>query len=107
MAGEWLQGRPIYLFFDSLQRWTLLTTRALIGMDQGLLRSMRIDDMRSVGPKSRPSPDAPTEEVHRWKFSWEYLRVAGRQGVEAVVWVPCGNEALALWGILLPYIRNK
>jgi ribosomal protein L40E len=35
---------------------------------------------------------------------WEYLRPVDKVG-EAVVWVPYGGEAHALWNILLPYTR--
>jgi hypothetical protein len=107
IAAEKMQGRPVLVFFDSRDRWTLLTTREVIGLDDGRLRAMNIDDMVAVGSKSHPPRDASAEEIGRWKSSWEYLRVADRQGAEAVLWVPCGGEAYALWNILLPYVRGK
>lgn len=106
-AGEQIQGRPVLVFFDSRERWTLLTTREVIGLDAGRLRAMGIDDMVSVGSALRPPKGATSEEVDLWKSSWEYLRVADRHGIEAIVWVPCGGEAFALWNILLPYVRGK
>ena len=63
--------------------------------------------MVTVGSASHPPEGATIEEVRTWKSSWEYLRVADRQGTEAIVWVPCGGEAFALWNILLPYVRGK
>jgi len=107
IAGERIQGSPVLLFFDSRERWTLLTTRELIGLDEGRLRSMSIDEMVSVGSESHPLTNATFEEVHRWKSNWEHLRAADRHGAAAVVWVPCGGEAYALWSILLPYARSK
>ena len=94
-----LQGRPVLLFFDSLSRWTLLTTRELVSLDKALLRSMRIDDMSSIGPASRRKDGA--------KSNWEYLKVVDQQGNEVIFWVPCGSEAYAIWNILLPHMRQK
>jgi hypothetical protein len=107
IGAERIQGRPVLVFFDSRERWTLLTTRELIGLNAGRLRAMAIADMVSVGSESLPPRGASGDEVNRWKSSWEYLRAADRNGVEAVVWVPCGGEAYALWNILLPYVRGK
>jgi hypothetical protein len=101
-VGEAMCGRPALVFFDSRVRWTLLTTRDVIGLDEGRLRAMSIDDMVSVDSNSHPPEGATSEEIGFWKTSWEYLRVADRHGSEAIVWVPCGGEAYALWNILLP-----
>src|SRR5262249_10354214 len=106
-AGVAMRGRPVLVFFDSRGLWTLLTTREVIGLDEGRLRIMSLDDMVSVGSKSHPPKNATAEEVSRWKSRWEYLRVGERQGAEAIVWVPCGGEAYALWNILLHYVRRK
>ncbi len=106
-AGEAIRGRPVLVFHDSRVRWTLLTTREVVGWDEGRLRAMPIDDMVSVGSQSPPPARATAEEIARWKSSWEYLRVVDRHGAEAIVWVPCGGEAYALWNLLLPYVHGK
>jgi hypothetical protein len=107
IAGERIQGRPVLCSFDSTERWTLLTTREVIGFDEGRLRSMRIDDIRSVDSASQPPMEATLVEVRRWKVSWEYLRLKDRRGDQAVVWVPCGSEAYAIWNILLRFARSN
>jgi hypothetical protein len=105
-SGEAMRGRPVLVFYDSRMRWTLLTTREVIGLDEGL-RAMSIDDMVSVGSNSHPPEGATSEEIGQWKSSWEHLRVADARGTEAIVWVPCGGQAYALWNILLWFVRRK
>src|SRR5262245_15892267 len=88
IAGKAMVGRPVLVFFDSRMRWTLLTTREVIGWDEGRLRAVGINDMASVGSKSQPPDGATAEEIGLRKSSWEYLRVVDRHGAEEVVWVP-------------------
>ena len=106
-VGATMQGRPVLEFFDSRIRWTVLTTREVLGLDEGRLRAMSIDKLVSVGSQSHPPAGASSDDIGLWKRSWEYLRIADRDGSEVVVWVPCGGEAYALWNILLPYVRGK
>jgi hypothetical protein len=106
-AGKQLRGRPVLAFVDSPQRWTLLTTRAVLGLDRGRLWSVDLQDLTVVTNASKPPVGASTEEVGRWKGSWEYLRLEGRNAGVGVVWVPCGGQAYALWNILLAFTRGR
>lgn len=107
VAHDKIYGRVVLVFFDSSKRWTLLTTRELIGWEEGRLRWMPMEDMVSVGSASHPPADASTEEEGRWKATWEYLRVVNHRGKQVIAWVPCGNEAYMLWNILLPFVIAK
>ena len=107
LAGETLRGRPVLVFFDSLARWTMLTTREVMGYSDGRLRSMSISDMTSVSSELEPPMGVTSEEMGEWKRTWEYLHVSDSQGSDSILWVPCGGEAYALWNILLMLIRRK
>jgi hypothetical protein len=105
VAADRLKGRPVLVFADDPTRWTLLSTREVVGLDRGQVRMMRLCELASVGSASEPPLVASQEEIGRWKGSWEYLRLVGRGGEVSVVWVPRGGEAYALWNILLPHAR--
>jgi ribosomal protein L40E len=104
-SGKAIVGYPVLVFYDSSSRWTLLTTREVIGWNERELHSVKLADMVSVGDKRKQPPaDATFQEVSQWKVSLEQLRIADRHGNEIIVWVPWGSEAYALWGILLSMI---
>lgn len=107
VIGKAVQGRPILVHVDSLSRWTLLTTREVLSCDNSRLARMKIEDIGSVGTESSPPSNASSKEVARWKSTWERLRLVDRQGVAAIIWVPGGPEAYAIWNILLPYARGN
>jgi hypothetical protein len=63
--------------------------------------------MVELQPAEQPVEPVTPEEIGLWKGGWEHLRVIGRRGSVAIVWVPCGGEAYALWNILLPYAQGN
>ena len=105
-AGDLLRGKPVLAFIDSPARWTLLTTRQVLSWYDNHLHHVLIDEMISVRSHAFPGAGATSEEIAHYKVTWEYLRLVQCEGT-TLVWVPCGEEAFALWNLLLPFVRSK
>jgi hypothetical protein len=87
-------GKPLLVFFSSMDRWTLLTTNEIISFFDGELRTALLDgifkDIKLVRPPEANSTAELKETAHRLHLT--------RTNQE--IWAPEGEEIFALMNIL-------
>ena len=93
-------GRPVLVFLESPDLWTVLGTKKIMSRHHERLQAFPLRQLVRVGPIDKPQHEWPVEQVRDWKRSWEYLSLKGTWWRKATIWVPCGGEAYALWSIL-------
>lgn len=92
-------GIPVAAVVDSDDKWILIGTASIICKDAGVEQVVNIDHMRAC--------DSPSVMVLE-KGHHEYLRVAGDNDLNMLIWASVGNVYYAVWNILLMLIRmNK
>lgn len=105
IIGDRPLGSPVWAFVDSPSRWTLLTTRLVISWHDDQLHVASIDDLMSITSDSKLPRDSTSEEVDRFKFTLQFLRLVDANG-SAVIWAPPGSPTFGLWNFLLPYAKK-
>lgn len=84
--------KPIFVFWDSEKKWTVLCALHVYSFFDGQLVSSALDEIgRSV---SVVSPDGPSEDIKRTATTLCLNKV------NKFIWVPAGSELFALVGIL-------
>ena len=87
-------GSPLFIFWSSDRVWTLLTDQFLIGILEGILSSVALDELRIVSTVSDES--LPPEEVKRMA---ELITAGDRKKF----WMPAGNAHFALRNLLMMF----
>ena len=86
-------GKPLLVFFDSAERWTVLTTSEIVSRFDGQIHRASLDAIKKEVELVRPA-GVDSEELKR---SANRLRLPK---TNAEVWAPEGNELFGLMNIL-------
>ncbi|MFZ6654952.1 hypothetical protein [Undibacterium sp. TJN19] len=86
-----LDGEPILVFWESQNRWTVVTTRKILSVDGASLNIIALDDINKKIKIVESTLNQATKE------NAEFL-LLGEESVK--IWAPSGGTLFALFGIL-------
>ncbi len=92
-----LEGTPVFAFYDNQERWTVVTSREILGFCNGVLKRGKLDDIdKKVSVVSEEHLKTQRERKEKSNF----LRL---ENLEFDVWVTGGSELFGLMNLLLMF----